>query len=98
MTFEQLVEFLEHRMSMNHVYQPLLIPCGVASFLWALRVQSGAQPASATERYLRELKRMMLYGVVQPNRHPDLMRAINGAPDPTTQAPARRPKALRNTR
>ena len=25
MTFEQLVEFLEHRMSMSHVYQPVLI-------------------------------------------------------------------------
>lgn len=25
MTYEQLIDFLEHRMSMSHVYQPLLV-------------------------------------------------------------------------
>ena len=55
---------------------------------------NGAQPASATDRYLRELKRMMLYGVVQPKRHPDLVRAVNRARDPTNQSPARSPKAV----
>jgi len=25
MTYEQLVDFLEHKMSMSHVYQPLLV-------------------------------------------------------------------------
>ncbi len=27
MTYEQLVDFLERRMSMSHVHQPLLIRC-----------------------------------------------------------------------
>lgn len=47
-----------------------------ASLLWAMRVQAGAEPATATTRYLRALKRLMLFGVVRPERHPELVRAL----------------------
>src|SRR5262249_45500078 len=46
-----------------------------ATMLWSLRVQSGAESAAATARYRRELKRLMLYGVVRPEAHGDLVGA-----------------------
>jgi AcrR family transcriptional regulator len=49
-----------------------------ATLLWSLRVQSGAASASANRRYLRELKRLMLYGAVRPERHADLVAAVHG--------------------
>jgi AcrR family transcriptional regulator len=47
-----------------------------ATMLWSLRVQSGGASAAATRRYLRELKRLMLYGVIRPERHPDVVAAV----------------------
>ena len=49
-----------------------------ATLLWSLHVQSGAASATANGRYLRELKRLMLYGVVRPERHADLVAAVRG--------------------
>jgi AcrR family transcriptional regulator len=50
-----------------------------ATLLWSLHVQSGAASAAANGRYLRELKRLMLYGVVRPERHADLVAAVRRA-------------------
>jgi AcrR family transcriptional regulator len=47
-----------------------------ATMLWSLRVQSGGATAAGTRRYLRELKRLMLYGVIRPERHADVVRAL----------------------
>jgi len=47
-----------------------------ATMLWALRVQSGAASPTANRRYLRELKRLLLYGVLHPARHQGLVRAV----------------------
>jgi AcrR family transcriptional regulator len=47
-----------------------------ATLLWAMRVHTGAERATDTDRYLRELKRLLLFGVVHPERHPDLVRAV----------------------
>ncbi len=60
-----------------------------ATVLWSLRVQSGAARAAATRRYLRELKRLMLYGVVRPERHADLVAAARGSVAPARSAHAR---------
>jgi len=46
-----------------------------ATMLWSLRVQSGGASAGATRRYLRELKRLMVHGVLRPEHHPDLAAA-----------------------
>lgn len=50
-----------------------------ATMLWSLRVQSGAESAAATERYRRELKRLMLDGVVRRESHGDLVAAVENA-------------------
>lgn len=57
-----------------------------ATMLWSLRVQSGGAGATATRRYLRELKRLMLYGVVRPERHAEIVAAVERhAPRPATR-------------
>jgi len=56
-----------------------------ATMLWALRVQSGAASAAENRRYLRELKRLLLYGAVHPAKRPDLVRALQ-----RSEAPGRR--------
>ncbi|MEW6270436.1 MAG: TetR/AcrR family transcriptional regulator [Thermodesulfobacteriota bacterium] len=62
-----------------------------ATMLWSLRVQSGSATAAATRRYLRELKRLMLYGVVRPERHPELAAGVrDGAPRTATMRRTRR--------
>ena len=53
-----------------------------ATMLWSLRVQSGGASAAATRRYLRELKRVMLYGVIRPEEHPDVVAAVREADAP----------------
>jgi AcrR family transcriptional regulator len=47
-----------------------------ATLLWSVRVHAGAEKATATDRYLRELKRLLLFGVIRPERHPELARAV----------------------
>jgi len=47
-----------------------------ATMLWSLRVQSGAERAAATDRYRREIKRLMLDGVVRREAHGDIAEAI----------------------
>jgi AcrR family transcriptional regulator len=47
-----------------------------ATMLWSLRVQSGGASNTATRRYLRELKRLMLYGVIRPERNADVVAAV----------------------
>lgn len=47
-----------------------------ATMLWSLRVQSGGASAAATPRYLRELKRLMLYGLIRPEQNPDVVAAV----------------------
>lgn len=66
-----------------------------ATMLWSLRVQSGGASPAATRRYLRELKRMMLYGVVRPERHPDVVAAVG---DGAATKSARTTPAARRTR
>lgn len=71
-----------------------------ATMLWSLRVQSGGASAAATRRYLRELKRMMLYGVVRPERHPDVVAAVRdgaGARATKRTEPRRAPKSRSTT-
>ena len=71
-----------------------------ATMLWSLRVQSGGASPAATRRYLRELKRMMLYGVVRPERHPDVVAAVgDGAVARATKRtePGRAPKSRSTT-
>jgi len=48
-----------------------------ATMLWSLRVQSGGASSAATRRYLRELKRVMLHGVIRPEQHPDVVAAVH---------------------
>ncbi|MBM4242777.1 MAG: TetR/AcrR family transcriptional regulator [Deltaproteobacteria bacterium] len=55
-----------------------------ATMLWSLRVQSGGARAATTRRYLRELKRVMLHGVIRPEQHPDVVAALRDG-----NAPAR---------
>jgi len=47
-----------------------------ATLLWSMRVHTGAERPDATDRYLREVKRLLLFGVVRPERHPDLVRSV----------------------
>jgi len=54
-----------------------------ATMLWSLRVQSGGASGAATRRYLRELKRLMLHGVLRPEQNPDVVAALADAPDTT---------------
>jgi len=51
-----------------------------ATVLWSLRVQSGAASAAATRRYLRELKRVILHGVLRAEQHPDVAAAVRTTP------------------
>jgi AcrR family transcriptional regulator len=60
-----------------------------ATLLWSLRVQSGGASPATTRRYLRELKRLMLYGVLRPEEHADVAEAAR-APRVRTGSPARR--------
>jgi len=64
-----------------------------AAMLWSLRVQSGAASASATRRYLRELKRLMLYGVIRPDAHDDVLAAL--ASQPLAEPTRRRLQSIR---
>jgi AcrR family transcriptional regulator len=65
-----------------------------ATMLWSLRVQSGGASAAATRRYLRELKRLMLYGVIRPERHADVVAAVRDSGDARANA---RPKKAGRT-
>jgi hypothetical protein len=62
----------------------------LGAMLWSLRVQSGAERAAATARYRRELKRLMLDGVVRREAHRDLVEAIRGDVASTRSRRARR--------
>ena len=74
-----------------------------ATMLWSLRVQSGCASAAATRRYLRELKRVMLYGVIRPEQHPDVVAAVRarrapaGAKRTGEKNPPRNTSATRRT-
>lgn len=46
------------------------------TLLWSMRVHTGVEPPAATDRYLRELKRLLLHGVLRPERHPELARSV----------------------
>jgi AcrR family transcriptional regulator len=50
-----------------------------ATLLWSLRVHTGAERAAATGRYLRELKRLLLFGAIRPERRPGLVRSVRSA-------------------
>jgi AcrR family transcriptional regulator len=50
-----------------------------ATLLWSMRVHTGAEPPAATDRYLRELKRLLLHGVLRPEHHPELARSVRAA-------------------
>jgi AcrR family transcriptional regulator len=66
-----------------------------ATMLWSLRVQSGGASGTATRRYLRELKRLMLYGVIRPERNPDVVAAVrsaDGDADPAASRARRTPR------
>lgn len=56
------------------------------TLLWALRVHRGAGPRNGTARYVRELKRLLLFGAIQPDGHPELVRAVQHA-TPIRQEP-----------
>ncbi len=62
-----------------------------ATMLWSLRVQSGGASPATTRRYLRELKRLMLYGVVEPEQHRDLVAALGAAATATKKKTPRQP-------
>jgi hypothetical protein len=74
-----------------------------ATLLWSLRVQSGGASAAATRRYLHELKRVMLYGVIRPEQHPDVVVAVRarrapaGAKRTGGKNPPRNTSATRRT-
>lgn len=73
-----------------------------ATMLWSLRVQSGGASPAATRRYLRELKRFMLYGVIRPEDHADVVASVRGTAttdgEPTRSATRpRRSRAARTT-
>lgn len=61
-----------------------------ATMLWSLRVESGAESAAATERYCREIKRLMLDGVVRRELHRDLAAAVGAQRAAATRS--RRPR------
>lgn len=63
------------------------------TLLWAIRVHNGADPGHGTSRYIREMKRLLLFGAIKPDGHPDLVRAVRHAPQ-ARQAP---PRARRST-
>jgi diadenosine tetraphosphate (Ap4A) HIT family hydrolase/5-methylcytosine-specific restriction endonuclease McrA len=62
MTYEQLVEFLQHRMSMSHIYQPLLIRClidaGGAATIRQLAQSFVCQDESQLRYYEQRIKEM----------------------------------------
>jgi len=60
-----------------------------ATMLWSLRVQSGGASPSATRRYLRELKRLMLYGVIRPEETADVVSAVARQPAVVATATSR---------
>lgn len=66
-----------------------------ATLLWSLRVDTGAESARATSAYIRELKRLMLFGVLRPDRHPEMIRSLAGPP-PAGVRPGRRPRAAQS--
>lgn len=71
-----------------------------ATMLWSLRVQSGGASRGTTRRYLRELKRLMLYGVLRPERNADVVAAVRTGAQrdgtaPAPAAPGRYPRARR---
>lgn len=68
-----------------------------ATVLWSLRVQSGGARAADTERYLRELKRFMLHGMVRPERHPDLVATLARSAGATPDGGGARPRAGKKT-
>jgi hypothetical protein len=68
-----------------------------ATMLWSLRVQSGGASVAATRRYLRELKRLMLYGVIRPEHHDDVVAAVRAAAVAAPPRVPRRSNARTNT-
>jgi AcrR family transcriptional regulator len=70
-----------------------------ATMLWSLRVQGGASPTRDTPRYLRELKRLMLYGIVVPESHAELVAAATAIKPPRARATrVRAPRSGARTR
>lgn len=79
-----------------------------AVLVWPLRVRSRSQGEAdakhATQRFTRELKRLLLFGALKPDAWPDLLTAVTTAPDtippPTEnerQAPDSPRKAIRRS-
>jgi AcrR family transcriptional regulator len=52
-----------------------------ATLLWSLRARSGpeSEAAAATERFIRELKRLLLFGVLKPEHWSGLVASIGKA-------------------
>jgi AcrR family transcriptional regulator len=47
-----------------------------ATMFWSLRVGSNDDSAASARRFARELKRLLLYGVLRPEAHPDVVAAL----------------------
>lgn len=69
-----------------------------ATMLWSLRVQSGGASVTATRRYLRELKRLMLYGVLRPEENGDVVAAVAPTAGARTAGAGRRTPRANATR
>lgn len=58
-----------------------------AVLVWPLRVRSRSEGEAdakrATQRFTRELKRLLLFGALQPQAWPDLLTAVTTTPDAT---------------
>jgi AcrR family transcriptional regulator len=56
------------------------------ALLWPLHARIGGEDEAtvraATRRFVRELKRLLLYGLFRPEAHPDLVAAVEAAPAP----------------
>jgi AcrR family transcriptional regulator len=50
-----------------------------ATMFWSLQVSSTTRTAATSRRFARELKRLLLYGVLRPEVHRDVVAAVGGA-------------------
>src|SRR5262245_19279421 len=66
-----------------------------AAVLWPLSVrielEDPAARRAATARLTRELKRLLLYGLLRPEQWPQLVREVSREPAPAARRPRRTP-------
>ena len=65
----------------TEVLARILVAATMVWSLWAPKLAGpGGDPAAQIQRFSRELKRLLLYGVMRPEHWPDLVKSLDDNP------------------